>query len=575
MHLSSSMLRVSLAGTLGVLLCSGLGAQIVGGDWIDFHQVNSLETDSRFGFAVAGIGDINGDGFADYLVGAPEADPNGKTNAGSAFVYSGFDNSELCRVDGANPKSKLGYSVAGLDDVDGDGYADFAIGAPFADPAGVSNAGQVLVISGQSCTLLYKIPFDEPESNFGFSIDGMPDVDGDGFGDLVVGAPLTEPGGRVAAGSALVYSGVNGSLIHRVDSIVANWWFGSAVSNAGDTNGDGVADFIVGATFADVINGHDNAGAALIFSGADASKLLSIPGQNPTDMLGNAVDCVGDLNGNGFDDVIVGIYLAEPNGRTGAGGAYVVDGQSGALLFRVIGETKWEKLGWSVAGVGDVNGDGIPDFAAGAPTADLNGNVHAGKAYLYSGANGKLLHRFEGEGQEFRLGQAVAGLDDLDGDGCAEFLVSAHRADYAGAGESGTVWVKQHLRYLYTDVSSVSSGAGGTVNFHVDFTAAEAGLDYTLLCSAAGTGPTWLYGIQVPLSPDPLYHQLLNGNPPSGLTGCYGTLDSMGKGLATLVNPPGGMWKFIGREIYASALAHPSGGAPIKCSVAVSVLVEP
>lgn len=560
---------------LGSLLALPAAAQSVGGEWIDHCQIDSMEDASRFGFAVANAGDTNGDGYNDFVVGAPQASPNGLTTAGSVFLYSGLDGGLLVRLDGVAAKNQTGYSVNGAGDVDNDGYDDIIIGVPYADPNGKMNAGAIWIISGLTHALIYKIQGNSPEAQLGFSVDGIEDVNNDGHADFIAGAPLNKVGPLEAAGTVLAFSGIDGSEMFRIDSPYKKWWFGSAVSDAGDVNGDGTPDFAVGATFADVITRNDNAGAAFVFSGLDASLLCQVLGANPTDMLGNAIDRVGDVTGDGFDEIVVGLYLAEPNGRTGAGGAYVIDAFNGTLVHRVIGDAKWDKLGWSACGVGDVDGDMIPDFACGGPTGDGNGLTDSGKVCIYSGATGKKIHMFEGDIADGRLGFAVGSIGDIDGDGRNEVLMSAHRANYAGVGQSGTVWVRSFKPYLYADALTLSSSAGGTINLTIDFPTSMGGMDYTMLASATGAGPSWFYGIQVPLTKDSLFNLMENGNPPSVIQGAYGTLDVDGDSLANIVNLPGGLSKHIGSTLYCSVVAHPPATAPVASSAVVSVLIEP
>ena len=175
------------------------------------------------------------------------------------------------------------------------------------------------------------------------------DVNGDGKSDFIVGAPYADPGGRADAGSAYVYSGADGSILYQRDGGAAYDNFGLSVSTAGDVNGDGKDDFIVGAHQADP-GGRDRAGSAYVYSGADGSLLYQRNGGAAYDNFGLSVSTAGDANGDGKDDFIVGAILANPGGKGDAGSAYVYSGADGALLDQRDGEAANDQFGYSVGG---------------------------------------------------------------------------------------------------------------------------------------------------------------------------------------------------------------------------------
>ena len=192
-------------------------------------------------------GDVNVDGRADFIVGAWQAAPGGRADAGSAYVYSGADGSLLYQKDGGATGDTFGWSVSAAGDVNWDGMADFIVGATRADPGGRADAGSVYVYSGADGSLLYQRDGGAEYNNFGHSVSAAGDVNGDGKADFIVGERLADPGGRLGAGSAYVYSGADGSILYQKDGVAANDRLGVSVSTAGDVNGDGKADFIVGA----------------------------------------------------------------------------------------------------------------------------------------------------------------------------------------------------------------------------------------------------------------------------------------------------------------------------------------
>ena len=393
------------------------------------YQRNGLSGGGQFGSSVSGAGDVNGDGRDDFIVGAFLANPGGTDTAGSAFVYSGTDGSLLFQKKGSPAGDRLGYSVDGVGDVNEDGKADFIIGAPFAWPGGLEAAGTAYVFSGDDGSILYQKNGNADTTLLGWAVASASDVNGDGSPDFIVGAPLTSPGGTYRAGSAYVYSGADGSLLFQKNGSAAEDWLGSSVAGAGDVNGDGRADFIVGAPFANP-NGLITAGQAFVYSGADGSLLFQKNGAYNSVLLGKSVAGAGDVNGDGKADFLIGAHLTgHPGGLFFAGSAFVYSGADGSLLFQKNGTAYGQGLGASVAGAGDVNGDGRADFIIGAPTL-YGGQI--GSAFVYSGADGALLFQKSGPPAGDLLGWSVDGAGDINGDGRADFLIGA---PFAGIGE--------------------------------------------------------------------------------------------------------------------------------------------
>ena len=359
-------------------------------------------------------GDVNGDGRADFIVGAFLDDPaGGGTDAGSPYVFSGADGSLLYQVSGDTANDQFGYSVSMAGDVNGDGSDDFIVGAPFDDPAdGGTNAGSAYVFSGADGSLLYQRTGDTASDFFGWSVSGAGDVNGDGKADFIVGALRDDPAsGGNDAGSAYVFSGAGGSLFYQRTGDTASDEFGSAVSGAGDVNGDEMADFIVGARRDDPAGGGTDAGSAYVFSGADGSLLYQVAGDTGGDWFGYSVSMAGDVNGDGRADFIVGARRDDPpGGGTDAGSAYVFSGADGSLLYQRTGDTAGDNFGFSVSGAGDVNGDGKADFIVGAWFDDpAGGGTDAGSHYVFSGADGSLLYQRTGDTAGDFFGISVGG----------------------------------------------------------------------------------------------------------------------------------------------------------------------
>jgi hypothetical protein len=412
------------------LICLVVGAAVpAAADLPVGLRLDGAAAGDNFGYCVAGAGDVDGDGVPDIIVGAPYADPGGRTNAGSVFVLSGADGAQLFRFDGGTAGDYLGYSVASAGDVNGDGTPDIIAGAPYATFIGWIERGYAIVWSGATGSQLRRFDGSDGGWRLGWSVAGVGDVNSDGRDDLIVGAPYASVTGS-QSGRALVFSGASGGELHHYDASGAYNWLGYSVAGAGDVNGDGVPDLIVGSL----------GNYALIFSGADWSQLKVFAAGYGTG-FGYCVRGAGDVNGDGTPDVIVGAPTSSPGGRSEAGSAFVYSGADWAQLFQFDGLVAGDKLGYSVASAGDVNDDGVPDIIVGAPLADPNGLSEAGNAFVFSGANGDVIRILDGPAAGDRLGSSVAGVGDVNGDGLDDVIVAAPNTDPAAGTDAGSAWL--------------------------------------------------------------------------------------------------------------------------------------
>ena len=316
------------------------------------HTFNGLAAGDEFGIAVAGA-DVNQDGHADLIVGAYSADPGGRKDAGQVTVFSGKTGVVLYTFDGLAAGDEFGWAVASAD-VNRDGYADIIVGADNADPGGRSNAGQVTVFSGKTGVVLYTFDGLAAGDRFGMSVWGAADVNRDGFPDVIVGAHRADPGGRADAGQATVFSGKTGSVLYTFDGPGIGDHFGRSVG-AADVNRDGYADVIVGADNASP-RSRTGAGQATVLSGKDGSVLFTWDGPATGDCFGVSVAGAGDVDRDGWADVIVGADMADPGSRQDAGQATVFSPRGISTLSgtgsRRIGETM--TLGLDAPGDGNL-----------------------------------------------------------------------------------------------------------------------------------------------------------------------------------------------------------------------------
>ncbi|HEX5009032.1 MAG TPA: integrin alpha [Planctomycetota bacterium] len=314
-----------------------------------------------FGFSVAAGQDLNLDGVPDLAVGVPKADVTSPiaTDAGRIQMLSGADGSLLREFVGEKAFDKAGFAVAFVGDIDGDGVADVGCGAPFHDEV-ASNAGQVVLLSGASGSVMLEIHGQSAGDRFGSALAGAGDIDLDGVPDLVVGAPGVNGPYTPSNGPVTVHSALDGSILHVFQAPATN--YGTVVAGAGDCDGDGVPDVVGSApTYYGYIDVH---------SGADGSLLHTFTGSLDGDLLGSALDVAGDFDGDGAPDLILGATQAESLQK---GYVQVRSGRTGALLYIQPGDQVLGQFGAAVAWLGDVDGDGRPEVAVGAPFGNKGG----------------------------------------------------------------------------------------------------------------------------------------------------------------------------------------------------------
>jgi hypothetical protein len=289
---------------------------------------------AQFGAALAGVGDINDDGVPDLAVGAPYQEVEDRDNAGVVFLVSGADGRHLHTLHSPQPQlfAHFGTALGGLGDVNGDGVPDLAIGAPLQDVEGENccDQGQVVVVSGADGTRLHTLHSPRPQrgARFGAALAGVGDVNGDGVSDLAVGAPSQDVEGRGGVGVVFLVSGADGRHLHSLHSPnpQAGADFGRTLAGVGDVNGDGVPDLAVGDPLQD-LEGDCCGGARLVFlfSGATGRHLHTVraPRPQPEANFGAALAGVGDVNGDGVPDLAVGAPFQYVRGLENRGQVFV------------------------------------------------------------------------------------------------------------------------------------------------------------------------------------------------------------------------------------------------------------
>jgi hypothetical protein len=408
------------------------------------------QTDSGYGFSVATAGDVNGDGYSDFLVGEPYWS-NGESGEGRALLYlgaaSGPSVAPAWSVESNQIAAQAGFSVATAGDVDGDGYADVLVGAPFLN----DGRGASSLYRGSAAGLSASASWTQEGAQFntywGWSVATAGDVNGDGYADVLVGAPSFNNGQAFEGFAALFMGSAAGLAIAPAwsgegDQSGAN--LGSSVATAGDVNGDGYADVLIAAPGYD--NGQNDEGRAYVYLGSASGLVTTLfPWMIESDQagarLGRSVATAGDVNGDGYADVVLGLPYYD-NGQTDEGRAFLYLG-SPSVPSTTPGWTGKSdqanaRFGWSVATAGDVNGDGYADFLVGAPDYD-NGYASAGRADLYLGsaAGLSLIPAWTAEGDQTiaEFGWSVATAGDVNRDGYSDVIVGAHFYSHGETGE--------------------------------------------------------------------------------------------------------------------------------------------
>ena len=414
--------RVALAAGLATL-CAGTAAFAGGGAFLepDVRVLQQFEGEGSqsFGWAVSPVGVPDKKHRMNALISEAFNGPN--FDQGSAHLYSSRTGQLIRRWDG-NPGDWFSFSVADAGDADGDKANDILIGAPGPDAA--QGPGYVDLYSGRTGQRLHRFVGEQAGDSFGWAVASAGDVDGDKRPDILIGAPAFIS--HAHAGRAYVYSGRTYELIRRLSGEAVGNEFGSGAGWTEDVNRDHVPDQIVGAREALAPDGQPR-GKVYVYSGKTGARLLTIDSPPLGIQFGSFfVAGAGDVNGDGTSDVYVGDYADSTNGPR-AGRATVFSGRDGSELRAWLGEAG-DGFGPG-RGAGDVNDDGRPDVIVGSFSSSA-GSPQSGKVQIFSGADGSLLRRITSTTANENFGFDAVGIGDVNGDDVPDALVSAATGDH-------------------------------------------------------------------------------------------------------------------------------------------------
>lgn len=476
-------------------------------------------------------------------------------NPGVVRIFSGVNGDLLHEFIAPNLTHRFGWSMSDTGDVNLDGFDDLIVGESDADSGSLLYAGKAYLYSGQDGSILYEWSGRNQGDSLGRLVSGAGDLNQDGHPDLLVSTNDTTAG-NAGNGLVLAYSGSDGSLLFEFERPNIFGQFGKSISDAGDVNHDGFPDVVVGSDTID-FGGQRKNGHVALLSGLDGTIIHEWHGTEAEAFLGCSVDGLGDINQDGHSDILVGAWGAYNGGRR-PGKAYAISGADGSVIHEWVGIKGWKSFGWSVSNAGDIDLDGVNDAIIG----DYLGALPSA-FFIYSGADGSLIHTQTGSETYYdEFAAMVADAGDTNGDGRPDIVVSSYLSSDFGFSNGGAAHVIGYSPFMNASGSEISISAGGRIDFEFDFPAEVAHHDYKVLASTSGNGPTFI-GVDVPLTYDAVMQKAWDGSYFGTVEGrWHGTLNERAQGSAVIQVQPGVRPYLIGVSLQVAVVAvHPNGPA--------------
>lgn len=405
-----------------------------------------------FGSTQSIVADLNGDGFADVVVGSPRNDEGG-VNAGRVYIFFGGPNMDATPdlvLTGESDNDLFGSAVGGAGDFNGDTYGDVIVGAPFNDAGGVDAGRAYVYFGGPAMDTVADVIFTGVATgdNFGSAVAGAGLVNGDAFADIVVGGPGNDQGGRDTGRAYLFLGGSTPDLTPDAvyTGIELDGFLGRSVAAAGDVNNDTYDDVLIGAPAREDFGFGTRVAHAFVFLGGavpNGVADVTLTEEAPNDNYAQTVAGVGDVNDDGFDDWMVGAPTHDTGGNN-AGRAYLFLGSAtpnNVADLTFTGKARGDEFGAAVSGAGDFNDDGFDDMLVGAPLQD-GGGVSAGRVYLFHGGTSPDANdddTLDGESAGDNFGRLGARPGSVSG-GSPQFVIGAPSNDDAGS-DAGRAYV--------------------------------------------------------------------------------------------------------------------------------------